>query len=68
MSVWDELLLFARIRRERCCGEENDDGGRRIAHFNNANFGRLPRRFEEGRRRRAMKISMSPSTRARYLY
>ena len=62
LSVWDELLLFSRIRRGRYWGEENDDGGGRATHFDNADFGGLPRRFEKGRRRRkSMKIDMAPS-------
>ena len=46
----------------RYWGEENDDGGGRATHFDNADFGGLPRRFEKGRRRRkSMKIDMAPS-------
>ena len=56
MSIWNELLLFTRIRRERWWREENDNFGRRITYFDDADFGGLSRRFEESGRK-TMKIN-----------
>ena len=46
MSIWNELLLFTRIGRERWWREENDNFGRRITYFDDADFGGLSRRFK----------------------
>ena len=39
-SIWNELLLFTRIGRERWWREESDNFGRRITYFD-ADFGGL---------------------------